>query len=123
MPGSSAKWGHTDYQKIDTDTLAFTVSPKKKIPTLVLSPEDRHERMSSLLSIPTHRQGGTKFDYEQTSRTMVPLTQEDKGFEINLPLLNSLRKHSVIERPTEPTNPQPPKFYDDDQEKWHKKFA
>ena len=73
MTGSSAKW-HTDYQKIDASTAAFTVSPKKKIPALVFSPEDRSERMNSLLSIPSHRQGGTKFDYEQSSRTIIPLT-------------------------------------------------
>lgn len=51
-------------------------------------------------------------------RKTLVLTQEDKGIEDNLPLINTLRKpdNKII------SEGGPPSFYDDDQNKWQKKF-
>ena len=49
--------------------------------------------MESYLRSPKHRKPSPKFDGDPDSRTLVPRTKEDTHeLDINLPLLNTLRK-------------------------------
>lgn len=65
-----------------------------------------------------------KFDYDPINRTLVPFTQEDAGLYNNLPLVNTLREpQRYREGPLPGTVTQPPRFYDEDQNKWQAKFA
>jgi len=73
--------------------------------------------------MPLHRSGTIKFNGDQGNRTLIPLTQEDKEQSINLPLLNTLRQPITSMGKPETTNPNPPSFYDADQQKWQRKFA
>lgn len=93
MTGSSAVW-HNYYERIPADnTVAFKIDSSAKIPDLstIRSPESKRERMDSLMSVPNHKPAASKFKPDQMTRTMIPLTQEDKEQSINLPLLNTLR--------------------------------
>ena len=75
------------------------------------------------MSLPNHRPPAVKFNPNEMMRSLVPFTQEDKGLYGNLPLVNTLRM--PIQTPNYNaggTNCDPPGFFDDDQEKWRKKF-
>lgn len=56
-------------------------------------------------------------------RTMIPLTQEDKEQSGNLPLINTLRSYNFSTEKKANEGGNPPSFYDDDLQKWSKKFA
>jgi len=78
--GSSPTY-HSFYERIpDEHTTAFKVDSSAKIPEVssFRSPEQRRERMDSLMSLPNHKPAATKFNPDLMVRTMIPLTQEDK---------------------------------------------
>ena len=72
----------------------------------------------------------TKFDGDPKKRTLVPLNLNDIGNWDNMDLMGSLRSpkdergrdddgnHSL-----HVTNPQPPSFYEADNERWKSKFT
>ena len=70
--------------------------------------------------VPAHKPPAEKFDKTEMVRTMVPLTKEDKDIDGNLPLINTLRQshHTYVNEAN-----VPPTFYDDDRNKWSKKFS
>ena len=77
------------------DRKVFTIDTSKIIPTQRdhHSPERKLKRMESYLRTPKHRKPSPKFDGDPDSRTLVPRTKEDTHeLDINLPLLNTLRK-------------------------------
>lgn len=70
--------------------------------------------------VPAHKPANSKFNADEMVRTMIPLTQEDKEQSGNLPLINTLRQASV--RNSANVDSQPPSFYDEDQNRWAKKY-
>lgn len=84
--------------------------------------EVRQERMDSLMSVPSHRPAAVKFNAETMSRSMAPLTQEDKEQSGNLPLINTLRQPNLSPYKSL-SNAGPPAFYDDDIRKKESRFA
>lgn len=108
----------------DEETSAFKIDTSAKIPDLsiIRSPEHKAERLESLMSVPGHKPVVPKFNPEQMVRTMIPLTQEDKGQSGNLPLINTLRQ-PLHSQSVDKSSGNPPSFYDEDQKKWSNKFA
>ena len=76
------------------------------------------------MSLPDHKPIIPKFYASEMQRSLVPFTQEDKELYGNLPLVNTLRKPITTPNwQAGGTGSNPPSFFDDDQEKWRKKFA
>ena len=114
----------------------FSVIPNAKIPDMSESRRDeREDSLQNLLRRPKHKQSD-RICSQSDKLMSAPLTMEDKGQFINLPLINSLREvnknhvdmsntiegapknEDQIEDKTElramETVPNPPSFYDDD---------
>ena len=70
----------------------FSIIPDAKIPDLSENRrEEREDSLQNLLRRPKHKQFDR--DASQSDKLMsAPLTMEDKGQFINLPLINSLRE-------------------------------
>jgi len=73
------------------------------------------------MRVPNHRPAATKFDGENDKKQLA-LTQEDMSIFINLPLINTLREPRRYDFKPKTTVSSPPKFFDEDMEKWKKKF-
>ena len=76
ITGSSPEW-HKFYERVPGyKQKAFRIDSELKIPKFssIHLAEDRQERMSSLLSVPKHKFGTTKFDKSQMNRSLVALT-------------------------------------------------
>lgn len=90
-----------------------------RIPSLIEhhSPERRLDRMESLARKPHHRKASLKFSGDPDTRTMVTLTKEDDlGLDVNLILINTLRKPIHVSKlPFSPTVTSPFSFYEEDQ--------
>jgi hypothetical protein len=74
--GSTSQF-HGAYDKIpEEETHAFTIDTSAKIPDMgfIRSPQNKQDRMESLLSVPNHKPVIPKFDVSQMVRTMIPLT-------------------------------------------------
>ena len=76
-------------------------------------------RMDSLMKVPNHKQGTSKFDKSTHARSIAPLTSEDIHQFNNLSLMGTLRSMnpSVTARNKSVALDQPPSFYDDDLKK------
>lgn len=122
--GRSLQRGSISIKLPTESTTVFHVRSDTKIPDLedVRSPDDRQERMLSLMSVPKHKPAASKYDFDPVNRTIVPLTGEDTEQYGNLPLINTLREPRSFDYVPKTTVANPPKFYDADQEKWAKKF-
>ena len=79
----------------------------------------RRERLESLASVPNHKSPRSKFSGD--SSQCLSFTMEDQGLIKNLPLVSTLRTPISIKEHVDGGNP--PRFYEDDQDKWRKKFA
>lgn len=109
-------------------SLAFTIEKDRGIPTKdeMRTADARSNRMDSLLRMPAHKQGTTKFDAVADQRTIAPLTQEDIGQFANLGLMSTLRNNAggVTARNRSIVQVEnPPSFYDDDLKKKQEKYA
>lgn len=60
---------------------AFTISTMKGIPDKnnIRTENTSRNRMDSLMRVPKHKSGTTKFDREKDARSIAPLTSEDIG--------------------------------------------
>ena len=74
------------------------------------------------MRVPSHRPAATKYDFDPINRTMVPLTKEDDNQFGNLSLITTLREPIRYDKAPVSTVVSPPAFYDDDINKWTKKF-
>jgi len=72
---------------------AFQISSDKKIPekSFMRTSETSRNRMNSLMKMPDHKSGTSKFDSKTDCRTIAPLTSEDIALFGNIGLMNSLR--------------------------------
>lgn len=72
---------------------AFHIASGKKIPDkgFIRTSETSRNRMHSLMKMPDHKSGTTKFDSTTDCRTIAPLTSEDIAQFGNLGLMNTLR--------------------------------
>ena len=93
---------------------AFTVNTSRGIPgkldTLTRNPSN------SLMQLPKHRLGTSKFDKTKDTRTISSLTSEDKINFANLSLMSTLRKTigNSSKKPSNTMIDNPPSFYDDE---------
>lgn len=108
----------------EIDTAVFRVDTSAKIPDMadLRSPEHRTIRNDSLMRVPNHKPPAKKYDYDPVNRSTVPFTKEDEGQFGNLPLINTLREPIRFTKVPQSTVCNPPRFYEDDQAKWAKKF-
>ena len=72
---------------------AFTINMSRGIPdkAKVRTESTSRNRMDSLMRMPNHKSGTTKFDKLADARTIAPLTSEDIGQFHNLGLMSTLR--------------------------------
>lgn len=78
--GHSPQW-HGLYEQVPTEaTKTFTVHQSVKIPDMATlrTSEYRNERFESLQYRPAHKPTSPKFNKETMSKSLAPLTQEDK---------------------------------------------
>lgn len=105
----------------------FQIHTTKGIPDkgLIRTGETSRNRMHSLMKMPTHKQGTSKFDSTQDMRTIAPLTCEDTSQFGNLGLMSTLRSMnpSVTARTKSVSVDHPPSFYEDDLRKKEAKYA
>ena len=108
---------------------AFTVNTAKGIPdkSLIRTENTSRNRMDSLMRMPTHKSGTTKFDANNDVRSIAPLTSEDIGQFHNLSLMSTLRSKQPSQmgqnRNKSVAIENPPSFYEDDLKKKHEKFS
>ena len=107
---------------------AFTVSTMKGIPDkkIIRTENTSRNRMDSLMRVPQHKSGTTKFDREKDARSIAPLTSEDIGQFHNLSLMSTLRANnpSVTEKRHNSVQvDNPPSFYEADLQFKQKKYA
>ena len=83
--------------------------------------------MDSLMRMPNHKSGTSKFDSTTMVKTMSPLTSEDISQFGNLGLMSTLRAQApsalTAGRNKSVTIDNPPSFYDDDLRKKQEKYA
>ena len=112
----------------DLDSMpAFTIISGKGIPdkATIRTGETSRNRLDSLMRMPDHKSGTTKFDKSTHNRTIAPLTSEDIGQFHNLNLMGTLRSMqqptaSIKDKP--PMVDNPPSFYDADLAKKQEKY-
>ena len=108
---------------------AFTINTGKGIPdkSAIRTENTSRNRMDSLMSVPKHKSGTTKFDSQTSIRTIAPLTSEDIGQFHNLSLMSTLRNQNVAVtahgRHKSVAIDNPPSFYDDDLKKKEDKYS
>ena len=108
---------------------AFQIDSTKGIPekALIRTEDTGRHRLDSLMRVPNHKAGTTKFDSMTDARTIAPLTSEDIGQFNNLGLMSTLRSQqpSVTNgmRNKSVTVDNPPSFYDDDLKKKMDKYS
>ena len=98
---------------------AFTISTMKGIPDKgnIRTENTSRNRMDSLMRVPQHKSGTSKFDKERDQRTIAPLTSEDIGQFHNLSLMSTLRSNNPSVTNGRHNSVQvenPPSFYEDD---------
>ena len=79
---------------MDLDSMpAFTIASGKGIPdkATIRTENTSRNRLDSLMRMPDHKSGTTKFDKSTHNRTIAPLTSEDIGQFHNLSLMGTLR--------------------------------
>ena len=106
---------------------AFTVSASKGIPDKanIRTESASRNRIDSLMRMPQHKSGTTKFDSTSHMRTIAPLTSEDIGQFHNLGLMSTLRstQPSVTnQRHKSVAIDNPPSFYEADLKKKQDKY-
>lgn len=86
---SSPKGLVSDYESMP----AFQVNTAKGIPdkSSIRTMNTSRNRMDSLMKVPTHKQGTSKFDKSTHARSIAPLTSEDIHQFNNLSLMSTLR--------------------------------
>lgn len=72
---------------------AFTIAAMKGIPdkATIRTENTSRNRLDSLMRMPDHKSGTTKFDKSQHSRSINPLTSEDINQFQNLHMMSTLR--------------------------------
>ena len=113
---------------MDLDAMpAFTIAAGKGIPdkATIRTENTSRNRLDSLMRMPDHKSGTTKFDKSTHNRTIAPLTSEDIHQFQNLNLMGTLRSMqnpipSNKDKP--PMIENPPSFYDDDLRKKQDKY-
>ena len=109
---------------------AFRITSDRGIPNKASIDSNRRnrERMQTLMVLPMHKSGTVKFDGDPAKRTIHALTHEDTGNFSNMGLISTLRiskggEHKVTAEERMHSIDNPPSFYEDDLQKWKKKFA
>ena len=100
----------------------FSINKSRGIPAKHDIRNSNHSanRLASLMSLPKHKSGTTKFDVNTNDRTIAPLTSEDLGHFNNLSLMSTLRSQNPSAMAGANKAPQgtlvdnSPSFYDDD---------
>jgi hypothetical protein len=64
-----------------------------------------------------------KFTGDPATRTIAPLTYEDLGHFNSLSLISTLREAVTVKPNPNSGFQNPPSFFEDDANKWEKKFA
>ena len=108
----------------------FTINKSRGIPGKqdIRNSNSLSNRMASLMSMPKHKSGTTKFDVKTNDRTIAPLTSEDLGHFNNLSLMSTLRSQNPSAMAGSNRAPQgtlvdnSPSFYDDDMRKKREKY-
>jgi hypothetical protein len=105
-------------------SVAFNFGQGAAIPDASIhrSGEMRAERMGSLTRVPAHKPNLMKFSGDPAHRTIAPLTYEDLGQFGNISLISTLRVDVSPNRKVDSMG-VPPSFFDDDMNKWEKKFS
>mmetsp|Transcript_15944 Transcript_15944/g.21631 ORF Transcript_15944/g.21631 Transcript_15944/m.21631 type:complete len:266 (-) Transcript_15944:416-1213(-) len=106
---------------------AFTIVTQKGIPdkAAIRTENTSRNRLDSLMRMPDHKSGTTKFDKSTHNRTIAPLTSEDIGQFHNLSLMSTLRSMQPSAAPSKDRPhimENPPSFYDDDLRKRQEKY-
>jgi len=120
---SSPKGMASDFESMP----AFQINTAKGIPDKgsIRTMNTSRNRMESLMKVPNHKQGTSKFDKSTHSRSIAPLTSEDINQFNNLSLMGTLRsmQPSVTARNKSVAMDQPPSFYEDDLKKKTDKYS
>jgi len=106
---------------------AFKIESTKGIPnkSSINSIRRNRERVEALLTRPMHKTGTLKFDGDPSKRTQHSLTHEDTGNFANMSLMSTLRAGKAFatgDDKLHTTIENPPSFYENDMNKWKKKF-
>ena len=122
--GRSVDRGRISIKLPEEHQTVFHIRSDSKIPGIedIRTPDARLERMQSLSKVPKHKPAAPKYDFDPKNRSILAFTQEDTEQFGNLPLINTLREPKSFDYVPKTTVANPPKFYDDDQAKWVKKF-
>ena len=94
MGSGAMSLGLTSPKGLNIESMpAFTINTTKGIPNKVemRSGSISSDRMDSLMRMPSHKSGTTKFDKSTHARTIAPLTSEDVNQFCNLNLMGTLR--------------------------------
>lgn len=107
---------------------AFTITAGRGIPEKgsIRSGDTSRTRMFSLMRMPSHKSGTTKFDPLTHNRTISPLTSEDIQQIGNLELMSTLRTQQTSVtggRNKSVSIDNPPSFYEDDLRKRQEKYS
>jgi hypothetical protein len=92
---------------------------------LIRTGETSRNRMDSLMKVPMHKSGTSKFDSSTDFRSINPLTSEDIAQFGNLGLMSTLRQQQptvTSARTRANTIDNPPSFYDNDIRKKQEKY-